>query len=433
MQSPVPYKGTDPYIFVSYSHRDGEAVQKIIARMQRDGYRIWFDLGIDPGTEWDQYIAQKVVDCGYMIAFVSNNYIASSNCKDELNFARDLEKDRLIVYLEDVTLPVGMAMRMNRLQSVFRYKYNAEEPFYHTLYSANNLDRFRDAPPEKKPSPAAAAPEPPVKKAEPVNAPALQKTPPAQSPAEAAPAPEKKQSISQQPPAAPPIAPSAAAQKKQEPAPPPQAAPAQYPREPMRAEPPLRQPEPNPAAARTPAQPAPPIPQQPNMYTPGPAAVPAAPFITPPKKKKNSWKALYLYEKVLIICIPLIFLGVLLNVNNDPTYHLDWVVNALPIIPFIVSFIKKEELRKSPVIGIVFMVILGIFLIGLTFDLFDRIDFVNNVKTYAEWEWHNHLLVEDIIFLVTAVPLMARMIVDRIREAKHKAKNKAQNSVNMYR
>ena len=170
MQNPVPYKGTDPYIFVSYSHRDGEAVQKIIARMQRDGYRIWFDLGIDPGTEWDQYIAQKVVDCGYMIAFVSNNYIASGNCKDELNFARDLEKDRLIVYLEDVTLPVGMAMRMNRLQSVFRYKYNTEEPFYHALYSANNLDRFRDAPPEKKPSPAAATPEPSAKKAEPVNA-----------------------------------------------------------------------------------------------------------------------------------------------------------------------------------------------------------------------------------------------------------------------
>ena len=72
MQSPVPYKGTDPYIFVSYSHRDGEAVQKIIARMQRDGYRIWFDLGIDPGTEWDQYIAQKVVDCGYM----GNGYVS---------------------------------------------------------------------------------------------------------------------------------------------------------------------------------------------------------------------------------------------------------------------------------------------------------------------------------------------------------------------
>ncbi len=416
MQSPVPYKGTDPYIFVSYSHRDGEAVQKIIARMQRDGYRIWFDLGIDPGTEWDQYIAQKVVDCGYMIAFVSNNYIASGNCKDELNFARDLEKDRLIVYLEDVTLPVGMAMRMNRLQSVFRYKYNAEEPFYHTLYSANNLDRFRDAPPEKKPSPTAAAPEPSAKKAEPVNASA----------------PEKKQQIPQQPPAAPPYAPPAAAQKKQEPAPP-QAAPAQHQREPMRAEPPLRQPEPNPAAAITPAQPAPPMAQpQPNMYTPGPAAVPAAPFITPPKKKKkNPWKALYLYEKVMIICVPLIFLGVLLNVNNDPTYHLDWVVSALPIIPFIVSFIKKEELRKSPVIGIVFMVIWGVFLFGMTFDLFDRIDHMSHISTRTEWQ--EHLLVEDIIFLVTAVPLMARMIVDRVREAKQKAKNKTQNSVNMYR
>ena len=155
MQNPVPYKGTKPFIFVSYAHRDGETVRQIISKMQQDGFRVWFDQGIDPGTEWDQYIAEKVEASGYMIAFVSANYIASNNCKDELNYARDLEKDRLIVYLEDVALPKGMAMRMNRLQSVFRHKYTSEEDFYNTLYSANNLDRFRDAPPEKRPAAAA--------------------------------------------------------------------------------------------------------------------------------------------------------------------------------------------------------------------------------------------------------------------------------------
>ena len=92
MQSPVPYKGPDPYIFISYAHRDSEAVKEILLQMQQDGYRVWFDLGIDPGTEWDQFIARKVIGCDYFIAFISKNYLASSNCKDELNYARDLEK-----------------------------------------------------------------------------------------------------------------------------------------------------------------------------------------------------------------------------------------------------------------------------------------------------------------------------------------------------
>ena len=119
----VAYRGNDPYIFISYSHRDGNSVRGIIERMQLDGYRIWFDDGIDPGTEWDENIATHIENCGYFIAFVSNNYIGSENCKDELNYARELSKDRILVYLEAAKLPSGMAMRLNRLQAIHKYTY----------------------------------------------------------------------------------------------------------------------------------------------------------------------------------------------------------------------------------------------------------------------------------------------------------------------
>ena len=62
------YKGDQPYIFISYAHKDGDSVYPIIDRMQRDGYRTWFDEGIDPGTEWDETIAQSINQCGYFIA-----------------------------------------------------------------------------------------------------------------------------------------------------------------------------------------------------------------------------------------------------------------------------------------------------------------------------------------------------------------------------
>ena len=64
MRKIIPYKGEEPYIFISYSHRDTAEVYAILERMQKDGYRIWFDEGIDPGSEWDDVIAAHVKECG---------------------------------------------------------------------------------------------------------------------------------------------------------------------------------------------------------------------------------------------------------------------------------------------------------------------------------------------------------------------------------
>lgn len=125
-----PYKGKEPYIFISYAHKNSDAIFPIIAHLQQNGYRVWYDGGIDPGVEWDENIALHINDCRYFIAFMSEAYLESSNCKDELNYARDKEKQRLLVYLEEIQLPEGMSMRLNRLQAIHKYKYKNEENFY---------------------------------------------------------------------------------------------------------------------------------------------------------------------------------------------------------------------------------------------------------------------------------------------------------------
>ena len=116
-----PYKGDQPYIFISYAHKDRNSVIPVIRSMTEDGYRIWYDEGIDPGTEWDENIASHVKNCRMFIAMMSDNYLASTNCRDELNYARDLEKDRVLVYLSDVQLEGGMRMRLSRLQNIHKY------------------------------------------------------------------------------------------------------------------------------------------------------------------------------------------------------------------------------------------------------------------------------------------------------------------------
>ena len=53
---PVAYKGDQPYIFISYAHKDSNIVLPIIARLQQDGYRVWYDEGIALGSSWDAWI-----------------------------------------------------------------------------------------------------------------------------------------------------------------------------------------------------------------------------------------------------------------------------------------------------------------------------------------------------------------------------------------
>lgn len=141
MKNLEPYKGTESYIFISYSHKDKDEVLSVLEPMVETGYRVWFDEGIDPGTEWDENIAKHVEDCDALIAFISGNYISSDNCKDELNYARDLKKDRLLIYLEKTDLPSGMAMRLNRLQAIHKYTYKNKKDFFQKLFSAPMVER----------------------------------------------------------------------------------------------------------------------------------------------------------------------------------------------------------------------------------------------------------------------------------------------------
>ena len=138
-----PYKGNDAYIFFSYSHKDTKEVLEVIGQLQASGYKVWFDEGITPGSEWDENIAHHIDASAYFIGYITKNYVDSQNCRDELNYARDLDKDRLLVYGEEVVLPKGMQMRMNRLQAIHRSRYPEPESFYEKLFNADGIEKCK--------------------------------------------------------------------------------------------------------------------------------------------------------------------------------------------------------------------------------------------------------------------------------------------------
>ena len=71
MFMPNAYEGQEPYIFISYAHKDSNTVLPIIQGLQERGFRVWYDAGIEIGTEWPQYIATHLKHCHSCLAFVS--------------------------------------------------------------------------------------------------------------------------------------------------------------------------------------------------------------------------------------------------------------------------------------------------------------------------------------------------------------------------
>ncbi len=138
----IPYNGEEPFIFLSYSHRDAKAAEEIIRHMQRKGFRIWYDEGLTPGSEWDEKIAKKIKICGYFFALLSENYLASTNCINELKYACDNKRNCLLIYLDKVTLPDGIQLRVGTLRAVYRSR--DPEVYFRELEDAERIDICRE-------------------------------------------------------------------------------------------------------------------------------------------------------------------------------------------------------------------------------------------------------------------------------------------------
>ena len=116
------YEGKEPYIFVSYAHKDSSLVLPLIEALQHEGFRVWFDQGIEAGTEWPEYIEDRLCDCNSMIVFMSNNAVDSLNCRNEINLALSIHKELLVIYLEQTELRHGMRLQLSSVQSMFAYR-----------------------------------------------------------------------------------------------------------------------------------------------------------------------------------------------------------------------------------------------------------------------------------------------------------------------
>ena len=130
-----PYTGSEPYVFISYAHADEQAVGSVLENLERNGVRFWYDDGIEAGSEWPEYIAARLAAADTMIAFVSNAYAASDNCRKELHYAVTKGIRTINVFLEDAALTPGMALQIGNIFALMKYRME-EHDFYERLYRA---------------------------------------------------------------------------------------------------------------------------------------------------------------------------------------------------------------------------------------------------------------------------------------------------------
>ncbi|MBQ6371506.1 MAG: TIR domain-containing protein [Oscillospiraceae bacterium] len=96
-----PYEGNRPFLFISYAHRQSDKVLDTIRILHEKGWRLWYDEGILPGSDWPANIARHMQSCERVIFFLSARALESQNCYSEIKTAYRQGKPILLVRLED--------------------------------------------------------------------------------------------------------------------------------------------------------------------------------------------------------------------------------------------------------------------------------------------------------------------------------------------
>ena len=142
----IPYEGNEPYIFLSYCHKDAEQVYPLLEQMVRDGYRIWYDDGNHPGDDWLENIAKHLNGCTVCLAMISKQSANSHNCKSEISEAIAWKKKLAAVLLETFKMSLGMQLQLSTIHYIKMPEYPSQNMLLQKLYETEGFSVCQAAP-----------------------------------------------------------------------------------------------------------------------------------------------------------------------------------------------------------------------------------------------------------------------------------------------
>lgn len=139
------YEGGEPYLFVSYAHKDTQQAMPIIRGMMQRGYRVWYDGGLDHrlenNHEWPSAIARHLKNSACVVVLLSEHAVESPNCRQELTMAINRKKNPLVVMLEEIRWQDhdederynGVEMQIGTLHQFFRNRFSSVDTLLDSL------------------------------------------------------------------------------------------------------------------------------------------------------------------------------------------------------------------------------------------------------------------------------------------------------------
>ena len=111
------------HVFVSYSRRDSETVNNIVARLTKDGFYVWLDReAIKGGDVWREAIVEAVDHAYACVLMLSPNSVTSDNVRKEVDLADGASKDLIPMMLAPVELPAKLRYQLAGIQWIEYYR-----------------------------------------------------------------------------------------------------------------------------------------------------------------------------------------------------------------------------------------------------------------------------------------------------------------------
>lgn len=137
----LPYEGDQPFIFISFCHKDEALVWPLIERLTIDGFRVWYDDGLHPGDDWPEVVGTHISQCSACIAVISAESSRSHNCNNERTFAINENKPLVSVILEKFYMSTGVRLQISASNYINYYDYAADpDAFYAKLEASRALE-----------------------------------------------------------------------------------------------------------------------------------------------------------------------------------------------------------------------------------------------------------------------------------------------------
>lgn len=91
------------------------------------GLNIWFDEGIEAGSEWREEISKAIKHASLFLYFVSPESVQSENCRKEVSLADKEHIPIVAIHLKNTDLPDGLDLTLSDRQAILKYEIPIQE------------------------------------------------------------------------------------------------------------------------------------------------------------------------------------------------------------------------------------------------------------------------------------------------------------------